>query len=75
MIFELTEELTDLEMEVYMFIKKRGELLTKSTPPKMMGAIPNLKNKGLVEVFKRRTSLGSSKKRKYVRAKKDDQNL
>jgi len=51
----LPEELTDLEMEVYMFIKNRGESLTKSIPPKMMGAIPNLKNKGLVEVFKRRT--------------------
>ena len=67
MLFKLSKELTEFEREVYEFIKKRGELLTTNMPARMMGAIPNLKNKGLVEVFKRRTSPWGSKKRKFVK--------
>jgi hypothetical protein len=66
-LIDLAEEPTDFEMKVYMFIKKHGELLTTNIPPKMMGAIPSLKNKGLIEVFKHRTSIWNSKKRKRVR--------
>ena len=65
----MSKELTEFEKDVYEFIRKRGELLTTNIPVKMIGAIPNLKNKGLVEVFKKRTSSLSSKKRKYVKAK------
>ena len=65
----MSKELTEFEKDVYDFIKKRGELLTTNIPVKMMGAIPNLKNKGLVEVFKKRTSSWSSKKKKFVKAK------
>jgi len=63
----LSKELTDFEREVYRFIKRRGELLTTNIPVRMMGSIPNLKNKGLIDVFKRRTSPWGSKKRKFVR--------
>lgn len=69
----MSMELTDFEREVYEFIRKHGALLTTNIPAKMRGAIPNLKNKGLVEVFKRRTSLWSSKKRKFVKALKLDE--
>ncbi|MFQ6081723.1 MAG: hypothetical protein ACE5OW_08655 [Candidatus Bathyarchaeia archaeon] len=65
----MSKELTDFEREVYGFIKKRGEVLTSNIPLKMMGAVPNLKNKGLVEVIKRRTSPWGSKKRKFVKVK------
>ena len=63
----MSKELTDFEREVYGFIKKRGEVLTSNMPLRMMGAIPNLKNKGFVEVIKRRASPWASKKRKFIR--------
>lgn len=69
----MSEELTKFEREVYEFIRKHEALLTTNIPAKMRGAIPNLKNRGLVEVFKRRTSLWSSKKRKFVKAHELDQ--
>ena len=65
------KEMTDFERETYTFIKRRGELLTSNIPVRMMGALPNLKNKGLIEVFKKRTSPLSSKKRKFVKAKEE----
>lgn len=65
----MSEGLTEFEREVYNFIKERGEILTSNIPPRMMGAVPTLKNKGLVEVYKRRTSPWGSKKRKFVKAK------
>jgi hypothetical protein len=37
----------------------------------MWGAIPNLKNKGLVEVFKRYTSYFKSRKKKFVKIKEN----
>lgn len=63
------EDLTTFERKVYEFIRRSGELLTTNIPLKMRGAVPNLVGKGLVEVYKRRTSLWSSKKRKFLRAK------
>jgi hypothetical protein len=65
----LSKELTAFEREVYTFIKKRGEILTTNMPVRMRGAVPNLRNKGLVEVFKRRTSPWGSKKKKFVKVK------
>jgi len=65
----VSEGLTKLEREVYELIKNSGEIMTTSIPPKLRGAIPNLINKGLVEVYKRHTSPWSSKKRKFLRVK------
>lgn len=70
-MFRLSNRLTDFEEEVYLFIKDRREVLTSNLPPRMMGAIPNLKNKGLVEVHKKRVTPWASKKRKYVRVTED----
>jgi len=65
---EVSDSLTEFEKEVYDFIKGRGEMLTSNIPMRMSGAIPNLKNKGAIEVFKKRTSRWTShKKRKFVR--------
>ena len=63
--------LTRFEREVYEFIKKRGEIKTSDIPPKMGGAIPNLIRKGLIEIYKRETSLWRSKKSKFVRVKEE----
>ncbi|NIR88112.1 hypothetical protein GWO13_11445 [Candidatus Bathyarchaeota archaeon] len=59
--------MTDFEKRVYSFIKERGEVLTSNMPPRMMGAVPNLKNMGLVKIYKKRLSPWTSKKRKFVR--------
>jgi hypothetical protein len=65
----LSEDLTPFEEEVYELIKKSTELLTTDVPSRMSGAVPHLIGKGLVEVYKKRTSPWSSQKRKYLRAK------
>ena len=61
------KDLTPLEREVYELIRRSGEILTKNVPSKIRGAIPNLINKGLIEVYKRRTSPWSQKRRKFLR--------
>jgi hypothetical protein len=63
--------MTDFERETYQFIKKRGVLLMKMVPPRMKGAIPNLKTKGFVEIFKQYTFYGAKKKHKFVKTKED----
>lgn len=65
----MSEDLTDFESEVLEFIKKRGDMLTTNIPPRMSGAIPNLRQKGFVDVYKRTTSRWASKKRKFVTTK------
>lgn len=57
-------ELTEIERKKYDLIKEVGEIQTTNLPDKRMGGtIPNLKNMGLVEVYKKYTSFFRSKKR------------
>ncbi|MFQ6080845.1 MAG: hypothetical protein ACE5OW_04150 [Candidatus Bathyarchaeia archaeon] len=64
------EDLTELERKTYEFIKEAGEIQPKNLPnPRMMGAVPNLKAKGLVEVFRKYTTWSRKRKRKFVRVK------
>jgi len=63
----MKREMTGFEKQVYDYIKERGELLISNMPVRMMGAIPNLKNMGLVEVYKEFTNRWASKKRKFVK--------
>jgi hypothetical protein len=62
-------DLTEIERKTYEFIKEVGEIQPKNLPDRMMGAVSNLKNKGLVEVYKKYTSLFRRKKKKFVKAK------
>ncbi|RJS85054.1 hypothetical protein CW702_01605 [Candidatus Bathyarchaeota archaeon] len=62
-------KLSKIEKEAYIYIKKLGEVMTMNLPYRLRGAIPNLKNKGLVEVYKKYTSPWSSRKIKFVRVK------
>ena len=64
----MNNKLTEFEKKVCEHIEAQGEILTSSMPIGMSGAIPDLKNKGVVEVFKKRTSRWTEKKRKFVRA-------
>jgi len=55
------------EKKTYGFIKNVGEIQTTNLPKSMWGAIPSLKNKGLVEIFKKYTSYFRSRKKKFVK--------
>lgn len=64
------EDLTELERKTYDLIKGAGEIQPKNLPdPRMMGAVVNLKTKGLVEVIKKYTTWSRKRKKKFVRTK------
>jgi len=65
----MSKDLTPFEREILEFIRKYGEVLTTDIPGRMGGAIPSLINKGLVEIYKKRTSPWRPKKRKFLRIK------
>jgi hypothetical protein len=65
----VSRDLTRFEREVYELIKRSGEIITTDVPDKLGGAIPNLVNKGQVEVYKRRTSQWNQKERKFLRVR------
>ena len=67
MVDVMYEELSPIEKEVYNLLTRSGEVITTQIPNKKAGAIPNLVNKGLVEVIKKRNSPRSNKKAKIVR--------
>lgn len=54
--------LTEFEKKVYSYIKERGEVLICNIPSRMMGAVPNLNNRGLVEVYKNSQPSGVQEK-------------
>jgi hypothetical protein len=60
-----------VEREVFDFIKRSGVVITTQIPQDKAGAVPNLVNKGLVEVVKRSLSLGNAKKNKFVKVVAD----
>jgi hypothetical protein len=63
-------KLTKFENKVYDFIKEQGEVQISNMPKKMWGAIPNLKNAGLIKTYKKPTTPWASKKKKFVKALK-----
>ena len=65
------QNLGEMEQKTYSFIKNVGEIQTTNLPKQMWGAIPNLKNMGLVEVFKKYTSYFKSRKKKFVKIKNE----
>ena len=63
-------KLSETEKKTLDFIRDVGEIQTNNLLNKRMwGAIPNLENLGLVEVFKKYTSSFRSRKKKFVRIK------
>jgi len=65
----MSKNLTDFEKKVYDFIKEHEEVLASNMPLRMRGAVPNLKNKGLIVVYKKTASRWSSNKRKFIKTK------
>jgi len=60
-------KLTEFENKVLDFIKVQGEVQISNIPMRMLGTIPKLKNNGLVETFKKKTTPWASKKQKFVK--------
>ena len=60
-------KITKNEKKIYDFIKLHGELQVSNIPKLMWGAIPNLKNAGLVETYKKPTAPWASKKHTFVK--------
>jgi hypothetical protein len=60
-------KITEFEKKTYDYIKERGELKVSSIPKMMWGAIPKLKNAGLVETCKKPTTPWASKKHTFVK--------
>lgn len=63
----MTQKISVLEQELYDIIKERGELIVSDIPKNMMGAIPSLKNAGLVETFRKPVIQWASKKQMHVK--------
>ena len=66
----MSKKITLLEQEIYDYIKARGELIVSDVPKNMRGAIPALKNAGLVETFRKPVTQWASKKKTFVKALK-----
>ena len=68
MVSCMSRKLTDFEKKVYAFIKEHDEIIVSNVPKNMRGAIPNLKNAGLLKTFKKPTTHWASKKKMFVKA-------
>jgi hypothetical protein len=64
----LVRKITILEQQVYDYIKEHGEVIVSDVPKNMRGAIPNLKNAGLVETFRKPVTQWAQKKKTFVKA-------
>ena len=64
----MAKKISILEQEVYNYIKERGELIISEVPKNMKGAIPNLKNVGLIETFRKPVTQWASRKQAFVKA-------
>jgi hypothetical protein len=64
-------KLTEFEKKVYDFIKAQGDVQVSNMPKRMWGAIPNLKNAGLVKTYRKPTTPWASKKKTFVKASEE----
>ena len=60
-------KITKFEKKTYSYIKEQGEVKVSNIPKMMWGAIPNLKNAGLVKTYKKTTTPWASKKHTFVK--------
>ena len=64
----MSSKLTKFQKKVYNVIKEHNEMMVSNVPKNMSGAIPNLKNAGLLETFRKPTSPWALKKKTFVKA-------
>jgi len=63
----MSKTITEFEKKTYDLINEQNGLQISSLPKMMWGAIPSLKNAGLVETYKKSTAPWASKKHTFVR--------
>ncbi|MCW4023086.1 MAG: hypothetical protein ACOWW1_06410 [archaeon] len=63
----MSKRITEFEQKTYNFIKEQNSIQVSSLPKMMWGAIPNLKNAGLVKTYKKSTTPWASKKHTFVK--------
>ena len=61
-------KITEREKEVYEYINERIEIIVSNLPRNMRGAIPKLKNVGLVSTYRKSVSPWTSKKHTFVKS-------
>jgi hypothetical protein len=62
------ENLTAAERATYALIAKAKDIRPRNLPNRrMIGAVSTLKDKGLIEIYRRYTSISRRKKKKFVR--------
>jgi len=66
-------KITEFEKEAYNYIKLQDEVLVTNIPKMMWGALPNLKNAGLVKIYKKPTTPWASKKHNFVKALEENE--
>jgi hypothetical protein len=64
----ISRKLTDFEKKVCNFVKAYDGMIVSNVPKNMSGEIPNLKNAGLVKIFRKSMTGWSSKKKTFVKA-------
>lgn len=64
----MSKTITKFEKKTYNLIKEQNGVQISSLPKMMWGAIPSLKNAGLVETYKESTAPWASKKHTFVKA-------
>ncbi len=63
----MSKRITEFEQKTYNFIKEQNGVQVSSLPKMMWGAIPNLKNAGLVETYKKSITPWASKKHTFIK--------
>jgi hypothetical protein len=63
----MSKTITEFEQKTYDFINEQDGIQVSSLPKNMWGAIPALKNAGLVETYKKSTAPWASKKHTFVK--------
>ena len=63
----MSRTISEFEQKTYDFIKEQDGVQVSSLPKNMWGAIPSLKNVGLVETYKKSTAPWASKKHIFVK--------
>jgi len=63
----MSRTITEFEKETYNYIKEQNGVQVSNLPKRMWGAIPTLKDAGLVDTYKKTTTPWASKKHIFVK--------
>ena len=61
-------QITEREKQVYDYINGSDEIIVSNMPRNMMGAIPKLKDLGLVKTYRKKVNQWNKKKHTFVKS-------